>query len=386
MLWFIGRRTIGAPAATIAVALLMFWPMWIVWKSTRAHGFYGALVLLGLLVVLLTLKLDERPTQWTAVGLGLAIGLGWWTNAQIALVVVPCLAWLVARRSLRHPILLGVSAVVGAEPWLMWNIQNNWDSLKIGRDLPDSTYFEHLRTFFTDVFPIALALRAPETPGWLFTTTTFAWTLHLIALGILVWALTKAWRSGGPMLLISIIVVAYPFLYSLSPFTWYLSEPRYLILLIPFVALLFAWLLRRSAIATILVASFMASLSVVGIWAATENDALTPDIVGTVVPTDMDPLVARLDRLEVRYVYAHYWIAYRLAFESDERIIATAPEFPRYPPFNDAVNAAEAEAAHVFVEGTPDDPAFAEEHGSGYRRMTTGGFVIYVPKDSRLSR
>src|SRR5262249_57699255 len=80
-------------------------------------------------------------------------------------------------------------------------------------------------------------------------------------------------------------------------------------------------------------------------------------------PNDFRPLINTLDRLGVRYVYSTHWVAYRLAFETDERIIgvkndftgvsfshgqaqpALNPFFIRYPPYERAVR----RHPHAFV-------------------------------------
>jgi ABC-type uncharacterized transport system permease subunit len=48
LVWRVGLRTIGEPGAAVAAALFAVWPAYLVWKSTRAHGFYGAALVCGL--------------------------------------------------------------------------------------------------------------------------------------------------------------------------------------------------------------------------------------------------------------------------------------------------------------------------------------------------
>src|SRR6266536_3928616 len=43
VVWRIGRRTVGEPAATLAAALFWVWPAYFVWRSTREYGYYGIL-------------------------------------------------------------------------------------------------------------------------------------------------------------------------------------------------------------------------------------------------------------------------------------------------------------------------------------------------------
>ena len=68
--WRIGVRTVGEPYARLGAGAFWVWSAYVVWKSTRAHGFYGAGLVLGLAVVLLALRLDERPTRRDLLLLG----------------------------------------------------------------------------------------------------------------------------------------------------------------------------------------------------------------------------------------------------------------------------------------------------------------------------
>ncbi|HLB03952.1 MAG TPA: glycosyltransferase family 39 protein, partial [Gaiellaceae bacterium] len=88
LVWRVGRRTIGEPQARLAAGLFWLWPTYFLWKSTRAHGFYGSTLVLGLVVLLLVLRLRERPSRRDLVLLGLALGCGWWASPQIAIVAL----------------------------------------------------------------------------------------------------------------------------------------------------------------------------------------------------------------------------------------------------------------------------------------------------------
>lgn len=89
LLWRVGRRTLGEPQARLAAALFWMWPVYVVWKSTRAHGFYGAALVFGLWSLLAALRLREQPTRTDLASLGLALGLGLWATPQIAILGVP---------------------------------------------------------------------------------------------------------------------------------------------------------------------------------------------------------------------------------------------------------------------------------------------------------
>jgi hypothetical protein len=102
-------------------------------------------------------------------------------------------------------------------------------------------------------------------------------------------------------------------------------------------------------------------------------------------------------------VYASYWLAQRITFESREQIVAatvaelyqqhyqvtagrvvpvpgqTSRSEGRYPKFNRLV-ARSRDAAHVFLAGAQVDASlkrlFAREH---YRLLAVGDFRVYLP-------
>jgi hypothetical protein len=81
-------------------------------------------------------------------------------------------------------------------------------------------------------------------------------------------------------------------------------------------------------------------------------------------------------------VLADYWIAYRLSFESAERVIATSTGFVRYQPHDRLVRRS-AHPARVFVqESTVESRARRDLEAEGYRRLAVDGFVVYVHDDA----
>src|SRR5262249_1918742 len=51
LVWRIGLRVLDRPRAVYAAVLFWIWPTYFDWKSTRAHGFYGSELFLGLAVL-----------------------------------------------------------------------------------------------------------------------------------------------------------------------------------------------------------------------------------------------------------------------------------------------------------------------------------------------
>ena len=334
LVWRIGRRTVGEPAAAVAAVLFWIWPSYLVWKSTRAHGFYGAALVLALAVVLLALRLRDRRSVLDAAALGVAVGLGWWATPQTAFVTAPTLAWLLWRRpafARELPVVVATTAA-GAAPWLVWSARNGWATLEAPFG-GGGGYVEHLRTFFAATLPTLLGLRAPFTLDWL-PGELVGRMLELAAIVLLVLAARRGRRE-----LLIVLAVVYPFVAALSPFASLNEEPRYLVLLAPIVALLLATLMaRRWWIAATALGVALVS-SVAGLASMASIEPPVPPVGGLRVPADLGPVLRTLDDAGETRVRAHYAIAYRITFESEERIIAASTGQSRHAPYQRAVDA-----------------------------------------------
>jgi Dolichyl-phosphate-mannose-protein mannosyltransferase len=369
----IGRETIGEPAATYAAAFLCVWPAYVVWKSTRAHGFYGSGIVLGLAILLLLLRLRARDSWPLYAALGLALGLGLWATPQVGLLAIPGVVWLVAHRptALRGTPVALPFALLGALPWILWNLKHDWASFDRAVEHGAGRYPDRVHSFLSPLLPEILGLRAPFSLDWI-PGAALGWALLAAAAAGFVW-LAVGRREGITILLLAAAV--YPFLFALSPFAWFQSEPRYLVLLAPVLALLAARLLGGRRLAPLVVAA-LALLSVGGL--ANMDDAFAVTADGLQIPDDRDPLVHALDRARVRHVLADYNLAYILTFETDERIVAAPTGQPRYVPQWKEVHA-DPRRAYVTVAGSRRDRLWRAELANR-RRETAGGFAVYLPE------
>lgn len=170
LVWRVGRRLLGEPAARAGACLFWIWPTAFVWSSIRARGFYGVGLVLTLSIVLLAVRLSQenRVRDWLV--LGLVLGAGWWTTPEVAFVAAPVCLWLVLpdRARWRRVPLVVPGAIVGALPWLVWNLRHHMASLHPSAQGPaGNTYVSHLRLFFARALPGALGLRVPLSAHWL---------------------------------------------------------------------------------------------------------------------------------------------------------------------------------------------------------------------------
>jgi 4-amino-4-deoxy-L-arabinose transferase-like glycosyltransferase len=393
LVWRVGRRTVGEPAARIAAVFLWVWPPYLAWKSDRAHGFYGSGLVYVCLILFLVLRLSERRSRVDAALLGLVLGLGWWQTPQLLPVALPALAWLLwkQRDIWRDAWIVLPAAVLGALPWLISNFAHDWWSFDI--DSGETPYATRLRAFFSATFPMALGLRIPFTSEWLLGPVLSAVAYAgLIALFAIAW-----WRRrSSPSGLLFVVAAGYPFLYALSPSTWLVDEPRYVVVLLPVVALLVAQALTTVPRAAVAIGASVV-VSTLVLWHLTSSPAFVQRADGLFVPADFDPVIAELDRRGLAHVFASYWPAYRIDFETGERIVAAEAHIPsvsierrrvvpRVPRRHDEIRhraydtivRADPNAGYVLLrDAAEDDKARPVLERAGYVRSVVDGFAVY---------
>jgi len=203
-----------------------------------------------------------------------------------------------------------------------------------------------------------------------------------------------AWRLRRTNVsLLAFVVALYPLLYAVSEYTWLNDEPRYMVLLMPVLVLLLC--LPATTVARGAAALAVAGALTIASFARLDVDRYRAAADGHRVPRDFAPLVDALDRRGITRAFGHYWVTYRLTFETGERIIAAdadtstlaerrpgavLPELPyetRWAPYADDVKDVRA-PAWIFGDGSTRDrrwrPLFEQ---AGYDRLAVDGFAIY---------
>jgi hypothetical protein len=393
LVWRIGLRVLDERRAVYAALLFWLWPTYFVWKSTRAHGFYGSELVLGLAVLLLVLRLAERITRRDLVLLGLALGCGLWSSPQVAIIAVPALGWLVYRRRevVRHAPLVLAAAIVGALPWLVANVRHDWYSLHPGAN--EGSWTAHLHNLVVATLPEAIGVRLAWSFEWL-GTPLVGYAIYLALVAGFLWLL---WRRPPRLAPILLTVAVFPLFYFISPYTWLQSEPRYLTLVVPLFAILIAYALTTTTRA---IAAFAVALALTlgGLVELDRHDVVAFRTEGTAVPESITPMLDTLRAHHIRSAFASYWVAWRISFESDTRILGAKASYshPRIrggrvlpgdphddlgidpKPYLEAE--VQRDVAHVFVRGGDVErgvaPLLRRAH---YRRVVSGGFAVWLP-------
>jgi 4-amino-4-deoxy-L-arabinose transferase-like glycosyltransferase len=328
LVWRIGRRTLGEPQARVAALLMWVWPPYLIWKLDHWHGSYGTALLYSAALMLLALRIDECATRPEIALLGLVMGLSFWQTDEVIVVAVPVLVWLTMRRPQlwRQAWVAVPPLLLGLLPWLLSNLRHDWWSFTIGSG--GQSYVTRFRGFFSAALPMILGLRVPFSVEWLDShrLAQVAYVLLLAGFAGL------AWRSRRtPLSLVVTVAALYPVVYSLSWRTSILTEPRYVVLLVPALALLLAKPASSTPRAALVLAA-AGALTAVGFvkWVHWTHDTAPklPDAQGV----DVKPAIALLERDGLDRVWADYWVAYRITFDTRERVIAAEADLAHLVP------------------------------------------------------
>ena len=239
VVWRVGRRTIGEPAAVVAGCVSWIWPPFVIYKLTHQWGFYASGTLYTGLLLLVTLRMVERPTKMRIASSGWSSGspsgrarsscrsssgdpVGDLEAARMASSDLDRGPARRARRASRdrveRPTRLGIARIT----------DRGHD------DVPASA--SHLR-----VAPRADDARPPHTvhPG----AARAAAVALLVLAGLVALFAYGAYRARRrEASLLYVVAACFPLLYALAPATLFSQEPKYLVVLSPVVVLLVAQL------------------------------------------------------------------------------------------------------------------------------------------------
>lgn len=380
LVWTVARRVLGRPGALTAAALFWSFPAAFVWWQTRQSLLYLPIIVLGLVLVLGALRLEENPHRkldW--IVLGLAAGLGFWTSPQIVYFLLPAGIWLLIKLPLsavRVGWVVIIAFLLGASPWLITNITEGWPSI-IGLPTISDGPVDRLTSLAGGGLPIALGMKVPFTEEWLWPSIGPA--LYVAAaLGTLGVAVTL---RRPPRAIHVGLLFAFPVLFTLIPAAAYVGSGRYFFFLAPPIAIALASLPRgtRGRIILMTIATGMTAL---GLF------QLRDVPVGFVPP--VEPLVEVLDREDVDHVVAGYWLAYKLAWETEERIIASPVFANRYPAYMEEIRRADT-IGYVYNLYEPSQKESAqalrltlEGRGLEYEEFPVDGYTVVVPAEALL--
>jgi 4-amino-4-deoxy-L-arabinose transferase-like glycosyltransferase len=387
LVWRVGRRTVGEPAARFAGALFWVFPPAFVWGSTKERGFYEVALVLALLVVLFAVRLEQAATagrpleRVDLLAFGFCAGLAVWTSPQTIYVLAPVVLWLAyrARERWREAWPIIPAAMVGGLPFLVYAARHGKSAFY--QSEVASSYASRLKNFFTDMLGRAFGGKIPITPDWL--GGAIGKTLFLGLLTAFVVALVMRVRADGsrrrqlePLV---VTAVAYPFLATFPRLSTFTDEPRYVLLLAPIVVLLLSYVLTTDVVRVLVSAGaiLLAIVFIASMLSWVDRRPQSEDIA----PPTLAPIERLLARQHVDHVYADYWIAYRLMFGTDGDVVASPVLSVRRRAFAQEVAGRPATPFVVYRGDVYDRRLGPALRGAGVRsrRLTAGEYALYLP-------
>lgn len=378
VVWRIGRRIYDERAGLVAAAVFWVFSPAVVWWSTKTRGFYGASLVLSLLTILLVVRLVQRPANSEEradrndlLAIGFVVGIAWWTSPIAFFSIGPAvLVGLVQRRDLWPDLRITIIPfVLGGIPWWVFNLLKGFSSLESPAETTTS-FGDRLEGLVTVMVPMLTGLRQPFSADWVLGTAVAAVVLSAVVVA--------AWRLRDRSWIPVVVIVGYPLVAAVSATSEYVGEPRYGYLLAPIIALLVGGVSTRSPIASALVPVTLFVTTAFGVGALTDLGVERRLDNYDLAPPDTAPLINELEARGVDVLYAEYWLAYRITFESD--LIAAPTSSSRDQKILEAALAADrppvafyrdSDSLHEFVRVFGTDP---------FERVDLDYFVVFVPR------
>jgi hypothetical protein len=347
----------GGATAVGAGLYAAFAPAYVTHYSLSNDGNYVEVLALGTWALVLAIRWwreeENRPTL--ALAAGLLLGLAFWCHilavlhaATVALVLLAA-----GRRSLRSWPPLGVGAVVGAFPSLLWNARNGWLSFQyllpggqaVGALESGPGLFGRAGRMVTDQWPVLLGYDSGYPPVVDGVLRMLAWA----AVGLAVLAVARAARMarspGAVAHRVLLLFTAVNLVVALAALPHLPGNPRYLLFLTAPLPVFLACLLARGRLRFVLAAlvALGAVASLAQAPATFRNDA------------EWRRFVQGLESAGVRWCYTDFHLATRINFLSEERIVCSAELGPvqteYFLEYRDRVRAA-GDAALIAVNPT----------------------------------
>jgi len=431
--YFLARQYGGERVARLSALLVAVPPQALMIWSLKARGGFIELLIIGSLSLIIVTQSVQRTTTVKLASLGLVLGLGWWVNNQIVFYMMAVAVVLGLVLLIREGFwaLLGGGATIllffflGGYPFWHANFfeepkfasfqtlfGGSKQSLKpaAGEDLTVSftrfqneVFVPHLQGFWDESLPILLGARRfwsveDNFPG--------ASKIALILYGVVLLLYLSAWlfsvfrktegrtsEKRAPFSLPLVFLACTVLIFALSSFGWLSQAPRYLL---PVYSVLFlvvgvaccsfnrapgrfvGGVLALSILLLNLSSNFF-SYSSQG-WALGMIEPGEPFVYqGQRVQKDHQPLYSWLENQGYGHIIADYWIGYRVAFETGERV--TFSRFSREGPIRIAQYESDRgeyeEDVYVLV-GSQAETVKKElsARGFSYRESLVGGYTI----------
>lgn len=377
--------------------------------TTVSLGGYGEALLIGNLLILQTLKLrGATPKSGQYLIWGLLVGVGFWSFGLTLIYSIPC-AFLLIRGHIKRnfqlsqtPILLIlIGLLLGLSPVIIWIGANGVGELVgelFGSALAGSSpnqwltaILAHLKNFLIFGPTVILGFRPP----W--STEALSLTLLPFALGF--WSLVlfhmvfrrRLGKSAEGISLLGSVSVLLIMGYILTPFGADPSGRYFLPLMIPLVIMAGEFV----QLPTIKIPTLMRWILFLGVFAfqihATWQMATVQphrittqfDAIARIDDRALAPLTSFLaSQGEIRG-YTNYWVAYPLAFLSEEKIIYY-PALPYHEDFRYTLRDNRYAPYQELVESSPSVALITTHHSALDKNLRSSFETLELSWDEKV--
>jgi hypothetical protein len=362
LVYVMARSFVGRAAALFATLYVAVPPQPLIIWSIKARGGFIETVFIGAIVFLILAKAirGERPPR--PILLGFTLGVSWWINFQaLYLIAISAIVYLCLTLNCRLPyytsrvgfmlrqIALGGGAfLVGSAPFWWYNFNNNFASFGTFVAGGSSDRLGHLQGFFSEALPVLLGARRE----WSFDDVFPHSALLAYLLLFLILAVYLCLRVGelgalltqrqlsksSPLEILPLFGALVSLIFILSSYGWLSQAPRYLLPLYLSIPVLFGFAvvnMNRYFAGVFAVAAL--SLNVSSLYMGGRAIGGQPFVTeGERVSVSHTELNKWLLDNNVTFVRTNYWIGYRVAFETEERVRFVRfqePGFARIPAY-----------------------------------------------------
>jgi hypothetical protein len=408
--YLVARRDLGRTVALVSLAYLAIPPSFLAIWSIKARGAYVEVPMLGQAMALLApWAVGRAPWQGLALGAAsLLAGLALWTHLNALVFVAPFALYVLLRlraRLLGWPLLFSLFGLaLGLSPAIAYYREHGFETLGAvsgGGSSADSVR-ANLLSFVQVGLPVLVGLGQPTTSPTLFTADwptrpgSWPWTPPLL-LGLIVAGICPALAAllgnrqgklrgllrglGTDALWLGLATLTLaPLVASLGRYGELVGEPRYAMPIyaaVPVLAFGGVTLARRSRLPGVGVGLLVLAVNLYSL--ATIDPRLNlPTTAGDSSAANRAELLRYLEQTGQTEIYADYWLAYPLMFESQERVLAAVSSggFDRLGAIAYYVAVSER-PAFVFLSGSPQETAFQARLSSVRGRAERRSVSIY---------
>ncbi len=409
LIYRVGRKWMSPEAGLVAATLTAIAPvMCTVYGLMALVGpIEGAVLAVILIDIALPIFRDKKSSSERIFLLGLVAGVALWNNLQILYYLLPLALFLaLSGKSFWKKIHWAIfGSILGALPLVAYNLQSGFPIVDLflsgGDNKNVSTIFSQHLVGTGLPHLLGSRVRWDRHNNFTFSPLPFL-TESLFYIGCLALTLTAMirliWQKdrittfrNSPAAFLLVFFASVVFFYLRSDYGEY--YPRYIFTIFPMISLLFGWLIVKKMRPWPTLASLLFLIPL--LQNITGNLLADPFYFsqpvhfidqGLFLPRKQDQLIRFLEENNLTRVHADYWIAFPLAYESSEGILAECDR-DRIPGYREAVLASERPARifhthHGWLEAYED----LYVRRLGYHAGKVPPYQVYWPKEPLIPR